>query len=155
MKQSLVRRGLIALLVSIALVAVVLSGCSEEKQAAPSAPEVQVVEVIQKDMPITKEWVGQTTGAEDVEIRARVNGWLTSINFREGTEVRKGALLYTIDDSELRQQVAEAQGEAGTGSHHAHAGELGRESVPPPCGSRGREPAGSGDRTGGGWVAAR
>jgi len=109
-KQSYVRRGLIALMISIALVAGVLSGCTEEKQAAPSAPEVQVVEVIQRDMPITKEWVGQTTGAEDVEIRARVNGWLTSINFREGTEVGKGTLLYTIDDSELRQQVAEAQG---------------------------------------------
>ncbi len=110
MKQSTIRWGLVALLVSISLLAVVLSSCKKEEQAAAAPPEVQVVEVIQKDMPITKEWVGQTIGAVDVEIRARVSGWLTSIDFKEGTEVKQGALLYTIDDSELRQQVAEAQG---------------------------------------------
>jgi membrane fusion protein, multidrug efflux system len=109
-KQSHVRQGFVAFLASISLLAVVLSSCKKEEQAAAAPTEVQVVEVIQKDMPITKEWVGQTIGAVDVEIRARVNGWLTSINFKEGTEVTKGALLYTIDDSELRQQVAEAQG---------------------------------------------
>ena len=110
MKPSSVRRGLVALLVSIGLLALVLASCKQEEQTVVAPTEVQVVEVIQKDMPITKEWVGQTIGAVDVEIRARVSGWLTSIDFKEGTEVKKGKLLYTIDDSELRQQVAEAQG---------------------------------------------
>jgi membrane fusion protein (multidrug efflux system) len=109
-KRSYVRRGVAALLVTISLLAAWLSSCKKEEQAVVAPTEVQVVEVIQKDMPITKEWVGQTIGAADVEIRARVSGWLTSINFKEGTEVKKGTLLYTIDDSELRQQVAEAQG---------------------------------------------
>ena len=109
MKMPYVQRRLTALLVSITLLSVMLSSCKKAEQAAPAPIEVQVVEVIQKDMPITKEWVGQTIGAVDVEIRARVNGWLTTINFKEGTEVKKGTLLYTIDDSELRQQVAEAQ----------------------------------------------
>ncbi len=110
MKLSYVRRGLVGLLVSFSLLAVMLSSCKKEEQVVVAPTEVQVVEVIQKDMPITKEWVGQTVGAVDVEIRARVNGWITAMHFREGTEVQKGALLYTIDDSELRQQVAEAQG---------------------------------------------
>jgi membrane fusion protein, multidrug efflux system len=109
-KRFDVHRGLVALLVSISLLAAVLSSCKKEEQEAPAPPQVKVVEVIQKDMPITKEWVGQTIGAVDVEIRARVSGWLTSIDFREGTEVKRGSLLYTIDDSELRQHVAEAQG---------------------------------------------
>ncbi|MCK7517792.1 MAG: biotin/lipoyl-binding protein [Ignavibacteriales bacterium] len=49
------------------------------------------------------EWVGQTLGAVDIEIRARVEGWLQGIHFREGSEVRKGTLLYTIDATELRE----------------------------------------------------
>ena len=84
-------------------------GCGKEAPIA-APPEVKVVEAIQKDVPIIREWVGQTSGAVDIEIRARVNGWLTSMDFKEGTELRKGTLLYTIDDSELRQQVAEARG---------------------------------------------
>jgi len=85
-------------------------GCKKDEPAAAAPPEVKVVEAIQKDVPIIREWVGQTSGAVDIEIRARVNGWLTGLHFKEGTEIRKGTLLYTIDDSELRQQVAEARG---------------------------------------------
>ncbi len=85
-------------------------GCKQEEKAAATAPEVKVTEAIQQDVPIYREWVGQTIGAVDLEIRARVNGWLTGIHFSEGTSVRKGTLLYTIDDSELRQAVAEARG---------------------------------------------
>jgi membrane fusion protein (multidrug efflux system) len=69
-----------------------------------------VVAAVQQDVPITREWVGQTIGAVDIEIRARVAGWLKSLNFKEGTEVKAGTLLYTIDTSELEQSVAEAKG---------------------------------------------
>jgi len=105
--QFHVCRRLIALM---AIFGLMMAGCKKEEQVAPAPPDVKVVEVIQKDMPITKEWIGQTLGSVDIEIRARVNGWVTGMHFKEGTTVRKGTLLYTIDDSELRQQVAEAQG---------------------------------------------
>ncbi|MGH7495873.1 MAG: efflux RND transporter periplasmic adaptor subunit [bacterium] len=86
-------------------------GCGEKEPTTTAAPtEVKVVAVAQRDVPITREWVGQTLGAVDIEIRARVNGWLQGIHFREGTEVKKGALLYTIDTSELDQTVAESKG---------------------------------------------
>ena len=62
------------------------------------------------NVPITGEWVGQTLGAVDIEIRARVEGWLQRMHFREGSEVRQGALLYTIDATELREAVAQAEG---------------------------------------------
>ena len=83
--------------------------CGEE--AVEIKPvEVKVTKVIKKDVPITREWVGQTIGAEDIEIRARVEGWLQAIHFREGSEVNKGTLLYSIDPSELRENVAQAEG---------------------------------------------
>jgi membrane fusion protein (multidrug efflux system) len=87
-----------------------LLGCSKEgPSAAPPLP-VKTTEVVQRDVPIYKEWVGQTTGAVDIELRARVAGWLQGMHFTEGTEVKKGTLLYTIDQSELKQAVAEAKG---------------------------------------------
>jgi membrane fusion protein, multidrug efflux system len=98
--------------VSIATVgAVLLPACS--KPAATVAPplEVPVVQVIQRDTPITAERVGQIYGAEDIEIRARVAGFLESIHFKEGGNVRKGDLLYTIDPREQEERVAQVQGE--------------------------------------------
>ena len=72
-------------------------GCSKKEAPPPPPPEVQVAEVVQKDVPIYIELVGSTLGSEDVEIRARVEGYLVSINFTEGSLVRKGQLLYKID----------------------------------------------------------
>ena len=87
-----------------------IAACGEEEQQAAAPPEVQVVKAAKMDVPITGEWVGQTLGADDIEIRARVEGWLQSMHFREGSEVKKGTLLYTIDPSELREAVAQAEG---------------------------------------------
>lgn len=97
------------LVVSLLLIFSLL-GCS--KEAPPAAPPlpVKTTEVVQRDVPIYKEWVGQTIGALDIELRARVAGWLQGVHFTEGSEVKKGALLYTIDQSELKQAVAESKG---------------------------------------------
>jgi membrane fusion protein (multidrug efflux system) len=94
-----------------AICAAILPACS--KPAATVAPpiEVPVVQVIQRDTPITAERVGQIYGAEDIELRARVAGFLESIHFKEGSTVRKGDLLYTIDPREQQEKVAEVQGE--------------------------------------------
>ena len=92
------------------LLVVMLSGCSKDAPpAAPSLP-VKTTDVVQQDVPIYKEWVGQTMGSVDIELRARVAGWLQGMHFQEGAEVKKGALLYTIDQSELKEAVAEAKG---------------------------------------------
>jgi membrane fusion protein (multidrug efflux system) len=88
-----------------------LVACKKE-QAPQAAPlEVPVVQVIQRDQPITADRVGQIYGAEDIEIRARVAGFLQGIHFQEGTQVRKGQLLYTIDPQEQLQSVARARGD--------------------------------------------
>jgi membrane fusion protein (multidrug efflux system) len=73
-----------------------------------------VAEVVQKDVPIYVELVGSTLGSEDVEIRARVDGYLVSINFTEGAFVRKGQLLYKIDPQPFEAALDQAKGNLAT-----------------------------------------
>jgi membrane fusion protein (multidrug efflux system) len=85
--------------------------CKDKVEKTEVAPEVSVVEAGQKTIPVYSEYVGQTYGESDVEIRPRVDGWVKSIHFKEGSAVHKGQLLYVIQDDELRdrEQAAQAQ----------------------------------------------
>jgi membrane fusion protein (multidrug efflux system) len=103
-------RSLLASLFLLSALILIFTTCGEEEQQAGPPPEVQVTKAVKMDVPITGEWVGQTLGAVDIEIRARVEGWLQGIYFKEGSEVRQGTLLYTIDATELREAVAEVEG---------------------------------------------
>ncbi len=86
--------------------------CSDRnKGAAPVVPEVNVVQVGQRDVPVYVEYVGQTLGKSDVEIRPRVEGWIQQIAFKEGGPVTKGQLLYVIQDDELRDREQAASAE--------------------------------------------
>jgi membrane fusion protein (multidrug efflux system) len=85
------------------------AACEKPAPAAPPPPEVYVADVVQKDVPEYLDLVGQTQGYQDVDIRARVEGFLETVNFREGTMVRKGNLLYTIDPKELQAKLAGAK----------------------------------------------
>jgi membrane fusion protein, multidrug efflux system len=90
-------------------------GCTEPPPAAPPPPpEVLVADVIQRDVPVYLELVGQTLGFQDVEIRARVEGYLTNMSFQEGSLVRKGDLLYEIDRLPLEATVAQAKADQAT-----------------------------------------
>lgn len=93
---------LIGILISI-------SSCSEQKKMQMPPPEVEIVQVIQKDIPIYREFVGQAYGLQDIPIRARVDGFLEEINFDEGTRVKKGQLLYKIDAQPFLAEVASQQ----------------------------------------------
>lgn len=77
------------------------AGCGgkSERQvtAAGPTPTVVVAEIAQRTVPIYSEFVGQTKAYETVELRARVEGVLQKIYFKEGEPVKKGALLFTID----------------------------------------------------------
>ena len=90
------------------LIAIVITvaSCAEKKQGPPPIPDVPVVKVIQKDVPIYRQFVGQVYGHADIPIRARVAGFLEGIHFEEGLKVKKGQLLYRIDPSEFQAQVA-------------------------------------------------
>ncbi len=96
-------------------VACAAAGCSKKAEAPPAAPpEVPVVEVAQKDVPLGMELVGSLSGNQDVQIRARVEGYLRSIDYREGSRVKKGDLLFTIDDLQYKANLAQAQASLAT-----------------------------------------
>jgi membrane fusion protein, multidrug efflux system len=95
---------------AVLVMAVMASPGCKKKQPPMPPPDVMVVTVVKKDVPITREWVGQTLGSVDIEIRARALGWVTGMHFKEGSEVKKGTLLYTIDSTELEQRVIESKG---------------------------------------------
>jgi membrane fusion protein (multidrug efflux system) len=96
------------------LLATALASCSREEAPAAAPPEVYVADVVQKDVPIYMEIVGQTRGSQDVEIRARVEGFLDRVAFTEGAFVRKGALLYQIDPQPLEAALAQARANLAT-----------------------------------------
>lgn len=63
-----------------------------------------------ENVPIYKIFVGQAYGAKDIAIRARVEGFLKGIHFKEGSEVKAGALLYIIESQPFEAEVASKQG---------------------------------------------
>ncbi len=92
--------------------ACILISCKEKTtEVATVIPEVNVVQVGQENISVYAEYVGQVYGESDVEIKPRVEGWIQSMHFKEGSFVEKGQLLYVIQDDELRdrEQGAQAQ----------------------------------------------
>lgn len=84
-----------------ATVMILSAGCrtktAVKQEAAAPRPTVVVAKVAQRTVPIYSEFVGQTRADETVELRARVEGILQKVYFREGARVKKGQLLFTID----------------------------------------------------------
>ncbi|HOC41526.1 MAG TPA: efflux RND transporter periplasmic adaptor subunit [Thermoanaerobaculales bacterium] len=81
-----------------------------KKAPAPPPPPVPVkaAEVLVRDVPIFMEAIGETRGNTEIEIRARVEGFVESVDFAEGTMVSKGQLLYTIDPRPFEASLARA-----------------------------------------------
>ena len=102
-------------ILAAAAIVALSAGCSEKPAPPPPPPpEVYVTDVVQKDVPVYLELVGQTLGYQDVEVRARVEGILESMEFREGSFVRQGASLYLIDRKPLQAVAAKARADQAT-----------------------------------------
>ena len=106
LRSFLLRSALLA-----ALLGAVACGKKKEEPKAPPPPEVTVTDVVQKDVEVGGELTATLRGYEDIEIRARVEGYLKSVDYKEGSEVKKGQLLFTIDDQPYRAKLAEAKGD--------------------------------------------
>jgi len=93
----------------------VFAGCEGGKQVAvpPPPPEVLVAEVAQQDVPIYFEWLGTTDGYVNAQIRPRVQGYLQSQHYREGSFVQAGAPMFTIDPREYQAALEQTQGALG------------------------------------------
>lgn len=101
-----------------------------ERDSVPKATAVPVefVEVKPAEIPIYKEYIGEVFGQKDISIRARVEGFLEGIHFQEGSQVKEGQLLYTIDPQTLEaDEAAKASQLAAAKSDLANAkADLGR-----------------------------
>jgi membrane fusion protein (multidrug efflux system) len=87
-----------------------VNACKKETPPPPSPPEVKVAQVLQRDVPIYIEAIGETRGSTENEVRARVEGFIESVDFKEGSVVAKGQLLYRIDPRPFQASVAQAKG---------------------------------------------
>jgi len=96
---------------SAVLSMIFVAGCSKEAPQQPAElPTIQVVEIKRRDLPLAREFVGRTVGSIDADVRARVQGVLLEQHFEDGTEVKEGQLLYSIDQAQFLAKVAAAQG---------------------------------------------
>ncbi len=97
------------------LAAAAWHGCTEDKKEAapPPPPEVLVAEVVQKDVPIYREWVATTDGMVNATILAQVEGYLIKQNYKEGDFVKKGDLLFEIDPRPFRAELDGARAVLG------------------------------------------
>ena len=97
---------------------IALTSCQKPPQPVSSAgpPEVLFTEVVQKDVPIIRQWVGTLNGVQNAQVRARETGYLQTIAYQQGGYVKKGDLLFEIDPrpfiaalDQAKSQLQEAQ----------------------------------------------
>jgi membrane fusion protein (multidrug efflux system) len=90
-----------------------LPACDSSEKAASQPPPltVRVTQSSVQDVALTTEMVGTTMGNQDVPIRTRVEGYLETMEFEEGTFVKKGDMLYTIDAQPFQAKLVAAQSE--------------------------------------------
>ena len=86
-----------------------LCGCKKPPETGPGVVPVLAAEVIVRDQPVYEEAIAETSSSQDVEIRARVEGFLETVNFSEGRPVEAGAVLYTIDPKPFEANLAQAK----------------------------------------------
>jgi membrane fusion protein (multidrug efflux system) len=80
--------------------------CGSNEQTQLSAPEIPVYQTNGQDIPIYQDFIGQVYGYKDIAIRARVEGFLEGIHFKEGSEVNRNKLLYTLESQPYEADVA-------------------------------------------------
>jgi membrane fusion protein (multidrug efflux system) len=86
-----------------------LCGC-KKPVPPPPPPVVQVMEVVAENAPASAEFIGQLDSPQNVEVRARVEAFVSKIIFQEGTEVKEGDPLFKLDDAPYTERLAAANG---------------------------------------------
>lgn len=96
-----------------AVLTLLLQGCTSEAetQAAAPAPQVTVAAALEREVREWDEFTGRLEAVESVEVRPRVTGYIDSVNFSEGSIVKKGDLLFVIDQRPYRAELSRAEAE--------------------------------------------
>jgi membrane fusion protein (multidrug efflux system) len=100
----------VAVLAIIALIAIA-SKSNDGVKAAPRPLDVEVVKVQQEDVPVYSEWIGTTEGLVNADIKAQVTGYLLRQDYKEGSFVKKGELLFEIDPRPFQAVLDQANGQ--------------------------------------------
>lgn len=98
-------------LVVIVLLIVIVSRSNKPAEAATHPLDVEVVQVKQEDVPIYSEWIGTTEGLINADIKAQVTGYLLRQDYKEGSFVRQGELLFEIDSRPFQAALDQANGQ--------------------------------------------
>ncbi|MBV8635699.1 MAG: efflux RND transporter periplasmic adaptor subunit, partial [Burkholderiaceae bacterium] len=116
-KLGAIVRPLVAGLAIAGLAAYILSACEPAQSKAPEAaaaggPPVSAAVVLEKQVAETQEFSGRLEAIDRVEIRSRVGGFITAVNFKPGGEVKKGDVLFVIDQRPYQAEADRAEAAA-------------------------------------------
>ena len=111
MKKNLVRRWIRQNFPISVVVLILFSGCKPQQQVAPPPPEVSAVLPVSKEVTEWDDFTGRLEPIKSVEVRSRVSGWLDSIHFKDGQEVKTGDLLFVIDPRPYEAEAERARAE--------------------------------------------
>jgi membrane fusion protein (multidrug efflux system) len=109
-KRFLFIAGVICL-IALGLTAMAMRPKNVSEARSSAAPDVEVVQVRQTDVPVYGEWIGTLDGLVNAEVRAQVTGYLLKQGYQEGAFVRKGQLLFEIDPRPFQAALDQAQGQ--------------------------------------------
>jgi len=103
---------------ALALTTALLAGCNDHAQPAAAAGgmgamPVDVITVQQSDVPVSNDWVGTLDGFVNANIQPQVSGYLIKQNYREGSVVQKGQVLFEIDPRPFQATLQQAEGQLG------------------------------------------
>jgi len=119
------------LLLAVGFTLSLAAGCGEKKPAGPPALPVEVVDVVQSDVPIVREWVGSTDGLVNAKINAQVQGYLIKQNYKEGSLVKKGQVLFEIDPRPFQAALEQAKGQFAVAEGQLYTARANLEKIRP------------------------
>lgn len=103
-------KGKFIFILAMLMIAFHLAGCTEEKKAAAPPPEVSVITIEPQTVPVTFEYVARTQSSHQVEIRARVSGFLDRRTYTEGAFVKERQVLFLMDKKPFQAQLNAMRG---------------------------------------------
>lgn len=109
---------------SAVLIAALFPACKKPAPRTPPPPNVQVTPVLKMDVIASQTWVGLLDGFQNANIQAQVTGYLLTQNYKEGSMVKKGETLFTIDPRPFEAALAQAQAEYASAVAKAQLQEL-------------------------------
>ena len=142
-------RSFLGIFLFAGLLALGLSGCGSDAQSGAQAgqpPTVQVVPVEQRDVSLTSEWIATMDGYVNAQIQPHVSGYLVRQDYREGSVVRKGEVLFEIDPRPFQATLDQSSGSTDAGSGAGDSGSGAARQGGPRCRPRYSSRRGQGDR---------